>query len=126
MKPGLSAMVTLVVEASDTAAAIGSGDVPVLATPRIIALVEQASVEAVADDLAPGTTTVGYEVQLSHLAPTPVGTKVNGESTLEKIDGRWLTFRVSVNDERGLVAAGRITRVIVVRERFLERANADR
>jgi predicted thioesterase len=123
--PGLSASVTLVVEESDTAIALGSGDVPVLATPRVIALAEEASIEAVADELAPGTTSVGYEVQLAHLAPTAVGSKVTAEATLENVEGRRLTFRVSVTDARGLVAAGRITRVVVVRDRFIERSQSE-
>jgi predicted thioesterase len=123
--PGLSASVSLSVEENDTAVALGSGDVAVLGTPRVIALAEQASTEAVSDYLAPGTTTVGYEVQLAHLAPTPVGGKVTAEATLENVEGRRLTFRVSVNDERGLIAAGRITRVVVVRDRFLERARSE-
>ena len=64
-------------------------------------------------------------MQLDHLAPTAVGGKVPAEATLETIEGRRLTFRVSVSDGHGLVAAGRITRVIVVRARFIERG-ADR
>jgi predicted thioesterase len=79
----------------------------------------------VVDRLAPGTTTVGYEVQLAHLAPTPIGGKVTAEAILETVEGRRLTFRVSVNDERGLIAAGRVTRVVVVRDRFLERARSE-
>lgn len=125
LAPGLSASVTLLVEEADTAAAIGSGDVPVLATPRVVALAEQATMEAVAGELAPGQTTVGYEVQLAHLSPTPIGAKVTAEVTLESIEGRRLSFRLSVNDARGLVAAGRVTRVIVVRDRFIERAQSE-
>ena len=98
---------------------------PVLGTPRVVALAEQASVEAVADELPPNATTVGYQVQLTHLAPTPVGGKVTAEATLESVEGRRLTFRVSVNDARGLVAAGRITRVVVERDRFIERAQRE-
>lgn len=123
--PGLTASLTHVVEETDTAIAIGSGDVPVLATPRLIALAEAASIEALTDQLAPGTTTVGYEVQLAHLAPTPVGGKVTIEATLEAVESRRLTFRVSVNDTRGLVAAGKVTRVVVVRDRFIERAQSE-
>jgi predicted thioesterase len=123
--PGSSASVSLVVEDHDTAIAIGSGDVPVLATPRVIALAEQASIEVLAGELPAGKTSVGYEVQLAHLSPTPVGGKVTADATLEAIEGRRLTFRVSVNDARGLVAAGRITRVVVDRERFIERAKAE-
>jgi len=123
--PGLSASVTLVVEDQDTALAAGSGDVPVLATPRVIALAEQASLDAIAGFLPAEKTSVGYEVQLAHLSPTPVGAKVTAEATLEAIEGRRLTFRVSVTDARGLVAAGRITRVVVVRDRFVERAQSE-
>lgn len=123
--PGSSASVSLVVEDHDTAIALGSGDVPVLATPRVIALAEQASIEAIAHQLPEGKTSVGYEVQLAHLSPTPIGGKVTADATLEAIEGRRLTFRVSVNDARGLVAAGRVTRVVVDRERFVERAKAE-
>ena len=125
LAPGLTASVTLVVAEADTALALGSGDVPVLGTPRVIALAEQAAIEAIASDLPDGRTTVGYQVQLAHLTPTAVGGTVVAEATLEQVEGRRLTFRVSVNDARGLVAAGRITRVIVERARFLERAQSE-
>jgi len=125
LAPGLTASVTLVVAEADTALALGSGDVPVLGTPRVIALAEQASIEAITSDLPDGRTTVGYQVQLAHLTPTAVGGTVVAEATLEQVEGRRLTFRVSVNDARGLVAAGRITRVIVERARFLERAQSE-
>ena len=81
--------------------------------------------QAIEGKLAEGTTSVGYRVQLDHLAPTAVGGKVRAEATLETIEGRRLTFRVSVSDGHGLVAAGRITRVIVERARFLEKATGD-
>ncbi len=123
--PGLTASVTLVVDEADTALALRSGDVPVLGTPRVIALAEQATVEAIRDTLPDGRTTVGYQVQLAHLTPTPVGGTVVAEATLEQVEGRRLTFRVAVNDARGLVAAGRITRVIVERTRFLERTQTE-
>jgi fluoroacetyl-CoA thioesterase len=122
---GLTASITLKVEDGDTAVAMGSGDVPVLATPRLIALVEQASILALGSTLGPEKTSVGYEVQLAHLSPTPVGSVVTADATLESIEGRRLTFRVSVTDARGLVAAGRITRVVVIRDRFIERAQSE-
>ena len=125
LAPGLTASVTLVVAEADTALAMRSGDVPVLGTPRVIALAEQASIEAIANDLPDGRTTVGYQVQLAHLTPTAIGGTVVAEATLEQVEGRRLTFRVSVNDARGLVAAGRITRVVVERARFLERAQSE-
>ena len=122
---GLTASITLTVESGDTALAIGSGDVPVLATPRLVALVEQASVLAIDGKLGPENTSVGYEIQLAHLSPTPVGAEVTAEATLESVEGRRLTFRVAVTDARGLVAAGRVTRVVVVRDRFIERAQSE-
>ena len=125
LEPGLTATVTLVVEEADTALALRSGDVPVLGTPRVISLAEQATVEALEGVLPEGRTTVGYQVQLAHLTPTPIGGRVVAEATLEQVEGRRLTFRVSVNDARGLVAAGRITRVVVERARFLERSHSE-
>ena len=122
LHPGLSAEVELTVTDADTAVAIGSGTVPVLATPRVVALCEETSLRAVEHELEPGTTTVGMRVQLDHLAPTPVGQTVSCEATLESMAGRRVTFTVSVNDARGLVAAGKITRVVVNIERFMEKA----
>lgn len=122
LTPGMAASVTRCVEESDTAIAHRSGDVPLLATPRVVALAEEATVAAVADALPASRTTVGYGVQLTHLAPSPVGAQVTAEVVLESVEGRRLVFRVSVTDGRGLVAAGYITRVVVERERFLERA----
>jgi fluoroacetyl-CoA thioesterase len=121
-EPGSSAEVELTVGEADTAIAMGSGDVPVLATPRVVALCEQASVAALATSLGAGETTVGHTVQLDHVAPTAVGRRVRAEATLMKVEGRRLTFNVSVNDARGLVAVGKITRVLVNTERFMEKA----
>ena len=107
---------------ADTAIALRSGDVAVLGTPRLIALAEEAALGAVAESLPAGQTTVGMRVQIDHLAPTNVGSKVAAEATLEKVEGRRLTFTVSVTDHCGLIAAGKVTRVIVETERFLEKA----
>jgi fluoroacetyl-CoA thioesterase len=121
-RPGLSATASIVVSEVDTAITLRTGDVPVVATPRVVQLAEEASVQAVAGELDDGTTTVGYRVQLDHLAPTAVGGSMHAEATLETVESRRLTFRVSVSDGRGLVAAGKITRVVVERARFLEKA----
>jgi fluoroacetyl-CoA thioesterase len=121
IEPGRSARVALIVSDADTAQALGSGDVPVLATPRVVALAEQASIAALDGTLAPDRTTVGSEVQLTHLAPTAVGGEVTAEAVLDSVEGRKLVFRVTVNDSHGLVAAGYVTRVVVERSRFLER-----
>ncbi|MPY92852.1 MAG: thioesterase [Acidimicrobiia bacterium] len=120
-EPGLRGEVTLVVADADTAIAAGSGDVPVLATPRLLALFEEASVIATFGRLDEGSTTVGMRAQIDHLAPTAVGGQVRAEAVLEKVEGPRLTFTVSAHDGRGLVGVGRVTRVIVSRERFLDK-----
>jgi fluoroacetyl-CoA thioesterase len=122
VEPGLSGEVELTVTDADTALAMHSGEVSVLSTPRVVALVEEASMLAVAGRLADGETTVGHTVQLDHVAPTRVGRRVRAEATLMKVEGRRLTFNVSVNDSRGLVAVGKITRVLVNTDRFMEKA----
>lgn len=122
-QPGLAAEVIAAVIDADTALALGSGDVPVLGTPRVVALVEEASIKAIDGSLDPGTTSVGMRIQLDHVAPTGVGHKVRAEATLERVEGRRLTFAVSVRDERGLVAVGKITRVLVDFERFMEKSH---
>ena len=122
LEPGLVATAEMIVGDAATALALRSGAVPVLATPRVVSLAEEATVLAVGDRLDEGTTSVGYRVQLDHLAPTAVGGRVTAEAVLEAVEGRRLTFRVSVSDGHGLVAAGRITRVVVEHDRFLEKA----
>ncbi|MDH3753548.1 MAG: thioesterase [Acidimicrobiia bacterium] len=106
---------------ADLAVAFRSGDVPVLATPRVLALCEEATVAAIAGHLEDGTTTVGMRVQLDHLAPTGVGSTVTAEATVDKVEGRRLTFTVAAADERGAIAAGRVIRVVVDIDRFLEK-----
>lgn len=111
----------MVVTEADTAVAMGSGSVAVLATPRVVALCEQATCAALAGHLDPSCTTVGMRVQLDHLQPTAVGVKVDAEAVLEKIEGRRLTFMVSASDTKGLVAAGKVTRVLVEVDRFMDK-----
>lgn len=122
LQPGLAANVVHEVVDGDTALALGSGDVLVLGTPRLIALCEEASVRAVAGQVPTGHTTVGMRVQLDHLAPTGVGGHVTAEARLDKVEGRRLTFSVSASDERGLIAAGKVTRVVVEVEKFMEKS----
>lgn len=120
--PGSHGSAKLVVGDDDTAIALHTGEVPVLATPRVIALCEEAAIAAVADQIPPGHTTVAMRVQVDHLAPTSVGSSVAAEATLDKVEGRRLTFTVSASDGAGLVAAGRVTRVVVDTDQFLEKA----
>lgn len=122
VQTGLTAKVELVVTDDDTAPAHRSGSVPVLATPRLVALCEEAAVAAIDGHIEAGSTSVGMRIQLDHLAPTMAGAPVTAEATLEKVSGRRLVFTVSVSDPRGLIAAGKVTRVIVDIERFLDKA----
>ena len=122
VEPGLSARVTMVVGTGDTAAAMRSGDVPVLGTPRLIALCEEAACLAVAGTLGEGRTSVGVRVQFDHLAPINIGSEVTAEATVEKVEGRRLVFTVTAADDAGLVGAGKVTRVIVDSHDFLAKA----
>jgi fluoroacetyl-CoA thioesterase len=121
IETGLSASVAMTCTDSDTAIAHRSGSVPVLATPRLVALVEEAAVKALLGQIPAGSTTVGMRVQMDHLAPTSVGETVTAEASLDKINGRRLVFTVSASDRRGLIAAGKVTRVVVDTERFLDK-----
>jgi fluoroacetyl-CoA thioesterase len=119
LEPGLRAAFRYTVTGADTAAAVGSGEVPVLATPRVLALAEQATVAAVAGALEAGATTVGVRVELDHLAPSPVGAELEVEAVLERVAGRRLEFAVRLRDGGRPVASGLITRVVVDTATFL-------
>ena len=119
---GQRADITVVVGQADTATALGSGDVPVLGTPRLLALAEAATVQAVAGALAPGQTSVGTSIRLEHTAASPVGMRVTVTAELTAVDGRRLTFRVEAVDASGTVAGlGTVERVVVDRATFLAR-----
>ncbi|HEY2301693.1 MAG TPA: hotdog domain-containing protein [Acidimicrobiales bacterium] len=119
---GVSAEVELTVGESDTAVAMRCGDVPVLATPRIVALAEEATVAALSGHLTANEVSVGTRVELAHLAPILVGSRVRATAVLEKTEGRRLVFNVAVTDEAGLVAAAKVTRVIVDVVQFMDKA----
>lgn len=107
---------------TDTAAHVGSGDVPVLATPRLIAWLEAATVQAAAPFTGPGQTTVGTAVRIEHRRATDVGGTVDVTAQPAQPDGRRVTFRVQAVDGAGkVVAEGEIDRVIVDRHKFLSR-----
>jgi fluoroacetyl-CoA thioesterase len=118
-RTGLSARIELVVTESDTAEAFRSGSVPVLATPRLIALCEEASCQAVDSHLPANGTSVAKRLQFDHLVPVGVGRTVWAEATLDRIEGRRLVFTLSVSEGGGLVAAGKLVRVVVDRDTFL-------
>ncbi|GAA3843511.1 thioesterase family protein [Sphaerisporangium flaviroseum] len=119
IEPGMRAEVLIMVERSDTAIKMGSGDVPVLGTPRLLAVAEATTMRAVHGHLAPGQTSVGTKVTLEHRAASPVGTHVEVSAELVEVDGRRLVFEVVARDRVRTVATATIERVIVDRDRFL-------
>lgn len=122
LETGLHAEMRMIVGDPDTAVHLGSGDVAVLGTPRLLALAEAATVKAVASYLGEGKTSVGTRVELEHRAATPVGGRVTVTAELREVDGTRLVFEFEAADERGtVVGRGRIERVVVDRERFLAR-----
>ncbi|WP_232343916.1 thioesterase family protein [Actinoplanes awajinensis] len=123
--PGLIARVELTVTDADTAQSIGSGDVPVLATPRVLALAEAATVAATARQIPGGITTVGTRAEVVHRAPTPIGRTVIAVATLTKAEGRTLVFDVEVRDGEAVVAEVQVERVLLDRQRFIARALGD-
>ncbi|MEV4018725.1 thioesterase family protein [Nonomuraea angiospora] len=122
LAPGLRAQLLIMVEMSDTAKKVGSGDVPVLATPRLLALAEAATVQALEKHLAPGETSVGTRVELEHLAASPLGTHVQIGVELTEVDGRRLVFAFEAHDKHAVVGRGTIERVVVDRATFLARS----
>ena len=120
LAPGLTASVEIVVCDSDTATAMGSGNVPALATPRLLALAEAATVTALAGHLHDHETSVGTRVQLEHHRATGIGKRVVAHAELAQVDGRLLRFTVRAEDEEGLlVGRGEVTRMVVNRESFM-------
>jgi predicted thioesterase len=118
LQVGLTGRADLAVTDRDTAVALGSGDVEVLGTPRVVALAEQATVAALSGHLSEPYTSVGTRVEVEHRVPTAVGGTVQAEARLVSVEGRRLGFRVVVREGAQTVAEGRIDRVVVDRARF--------
>ena len=126
LAPGLSAARTFIVSDADTAKALGSGSLRVLATPRLLAWSESVTCAAIQNALAAGSTSVGARVSLEHMAPTAVGDEVRVGATVTVVDGRALTFEVEASDVAGAtVARGEIVRAVVGAETFMARLGPD-
>jgi fluoroacetyl-CoA thioesterase len=121
IKPGLAGESAEVVTDQLTARALGSGLVPALATPAMIALMENASVNAIRECLHIGQTSVGIEVNVKHLAATPVGMQVRARAEVLSVDEQRVTFRVEAWDEKERIGEGMHVRAIVDEARFKER-----
>lgn len=121
LKEGLSHTSSLIVSPEKTAIAAGSGDMPVFATPMMMALMENAAMLAVASELPDGATTVGGHIASSHVKPSPVGAEVSATATLTKVDGKKLYFDVKATMGDAVIGEGTHLRFIVDKEKFLAR-----
>ena len=111
----------IIVTASQTAEAMGSGDMPVLATPALVALMENAAMMAVRPLLEDGDTTVGGSINVQHLKPSPVGAEVEATATLVQHEGRKFVFSIEAHQGEVLVGTAEHVRFCVNRERFLDK-----
>ncbi|UKK66612.1 thioesterase family protein [Prevotella communis] len=121
IETGLKYTSELTVTDDVTAVKMGSGDMPVLATPAMMALMENAAMKAVAKELPEGSTTVGGHIESSHLRPTKVGDKVTATAEVTKVDGKKITFKVAAYCGDTLLGEGTHLRFIVDKERFMSK-----
>ena len=121
---GMIGKVSTTVEREDTASEVGSGTLLVYATPCMVALMEGAACEAIAPAMKEDKTSVGIELNISHIAATPVGMDVRAEAEVTAVDGNIITFRVAAFDEKGKIGEGTHKRAIVTEQRFLDKTYA--
>lgn len=119
--PGLAGEIEIVVQPADTADAMGNPGVHVLATPRLVALLEDAAIRAVQPHLAPGAGTVGTRIDVKHLAATPLGMRVRARAVLRQVDGRRYVYDVEAHDDLEKVAEGVHERFQIDQAKFLDR-----
>lgn len=121
MNVGTSYTATTTVNSTNTAAALGSGDMDVFATPAMVALMENAAMNAVAPLLSEGQTTVGTQITTSHIKASALGATITATAVLTAVEGRSLTFTITARDGENIIGEGSHTRFIVDRERFLSK-----
>lgn len=119
LTPGILGEKTITVQPADTAQAIGSGALPVYATPAMIALMESVSAQSVAPFLAEGQSTVGTSIHAEHIAASPVGAQIHCRSELTDANGRRLRFRITASDRHGIIGEATHERFVIENERFL-------
>ncbi len=122
LKEGITGEAETIVSEDNTAIKMGSGTLPVFATPVMVATVEKAAWSSVAGELEEGQSTVGTAMSLSHESATPVGLKITAKTTLTAIDRRKLTFSWEAYDEAGIIGRGTHERFIVDNEKFVSKA----
>ena len=120
---GLRGTAERTVTPENTAAACGSGSLPVFGTPFMLAMMEEATCTAISAQLEDGQSTVGVSMDIRHTAPSPVGMAVRAEATLTEANGKLLTFSVTAYDRAGVIGQGTITRCIISSEPFVARCN---
>jgi fluoroacetyl-CoA thioesterase len=121
--PGMRGEASLTVDQSHTASALGSGNVPTLGTPALIALMERAAANVARRGLEQGEETVGTMINVRHLIPTPIGKRVRAEATVTAVEDRKICFDVRAHDSAGnLIGEGTHERVVVDREQFIWKA----
>lgn len=118
---GMKGEVSTLVEKEDTAAEVGSGSLLVYATPCMVALMEGAACEAIAQCMTADKTTVGTELSISHISATPVGLEVRAEAEVTAVEGKVITFAVTAYDEAGKIGEGTHKRVVISSQRFLDK-----
>lgn len=118
---GMTGEVSLIVGEQDTATVMGSGTVPVLATPRMIALMEEAAWTAIQDGLTEDQASVGIAMNVSHLAATPVGMAVTARAEVTAVEGRTISFQLKAWDEKGPIGEGTHRRAVVSEEKFVRK-----
>ena len=119
---GKTASVSAVVDDHNTALAVGSGGMEVLATPMMIALMEQAACATLADGLEEGQTSVGTHINVQHTAASPIGAEITATAVIENISGRRIEFEVTASDVVGEIGRGKHTRIIVNEAEMTEKA----
>jgi predicted thioesterase len=124
LQPGLSAELKITVGEAETAAILGSGSISVYPTPALVALMENAAVRALEGHLPPGHTSVGIQIDVRHLAATPVGMQVRASAELTEVLGRKLGFRIEAWDEVERVGEASHVRFVVNEEAFMTKVNA--
>ena len=118
---GMSYTVELLAQECDTARVIGSGELDVLATPKMCALMEKAAYMCISNELEQGASSVGTSLNIKHLSATPVGMKVSATATVTAVDGRKVSFHLTASDEAGVIGEGEHERFIVYKEKFLSK-----
>ncbi len=118
---GMKGTVYNTVEREDTAEAVGSGGLLVFATPCMVAMMEGAACEAIAEAIPEGKTTVGTALNIQHTSATPVGLEVRAEAEVTAVEGKKITFRVAAFDEAGEIGNGTHERFVVDSQRFLDK-----